>query len=416
MANKLEDRIKRLLDTTESKETRTDQFNHINSEFVIALLQEGFHLPDIAKIYGCCPGTISYQLKREIRGFDARVYTRGQLRRKDITIEDVVELYRRFRSSNKIARMCKMNTHAITERLEKAGVKRRSLRREDVTHEKVLNLYQLHGRTTKVAEILHTNITLIRSRLSEIGIEVSRNYSPRPTITSEDILGLYQLHGSITKVAEILRLNSDLVRYRLKRLGICFKKLLPEEEIVKSYVSGQSITELSAKYETDFSRIRKVLSEHNVPIRPGGITKRYIEPDRIIKLYEKYGSLPRVAKTLHMSRSTLTRIINEEKVEIPRETYPAPPEEEVIDDYPQTDIKSLARKYNTSRHKIRRILIEQGIEIRRFSRLRKDVDIEKVKSLYEIYKSAPIVAEMLNTTSTTVYRRLKEAGLNPNKK
>jgi len=138
-----ENRLSDLKRRTEFEEIprKASKFSHINPAYVIDLLERGMRLPQIAAIYNCSPQTVSYQVRKEIPDFDARKHIRWG--RFDITVEDVVKMYEESHSSTKIARALGVNTHAVTQRLEKAGIRRRSQYREDITEEKIRQ-FRLH--------------------------------------------------------------------------------------------------------------------------------------------------------------------------------------------------------------------------------------------------------------------------------
>tara|TARA_Y100000034_G_C6693097_1_gene305264 strand:+ start:95 stop:622 length:528 start_codon:yes stop_codon:yes gene_type:complete len=170
----LEERLKKIKNSTSnSLKQRKPSRYLIDPELVIILLEEGARMPEIAELYGCSDQTIKYQMRIINPNFDARKYHKW--RQREITVEKVVKLYEKLKSSTKIAKFFGVNTHAITDRLKTAGVKLRPLYNENITTKEVAKLYKKHKSTTKVAEILNTNPPLIRRRLDSAGI----NYRKR---------------------------------------------------------------------------------------------------------------------------------------------------------------------------------------------------------------------------------------------
>jgi regulator of replication initiation timing len=231
MSRRLNERLANLRERTEENQIyKLSKYSHINANDVIELLGKGLRLPHIAVLYNCSPQTVSRQVRKEIPDFDARNYIK--LGRFDITIEDVVDLYMELRSSTQIAKIFGVNTHAITDRLEKAGIKRRPLYREDITAEKVHSLYKEFKTTTEVARVLDISESLVRRRLSEVGI-----------------------------TSEFLRKKHRLQKLQRKRADI------NELQVIKQYNEGWSIMRLSTKYSCSHGTIRRLLVSNGKKIR-----------------------------------------------------------------------------------------------------------------------------------------------------
>ncbi len=113
-----------------------------------------------------------------------------------------------------------VNTHAVTERLDKAGVKRRPLWRKDVTSEKVVELYKIHKNISKVAEILETNNGVISRRLKGAGVPVDYGYykeDRRTDIPEKDVCKIYDSGKSVNHVARVYKANHGTIRKILVR-------------------------------------------------------------------------------------------------------------------------------------------------------------------------------------------------------
>tara|TARA_Y100000310_G_scaffold343880_1_gene453663 strand:- start:10312 stop:10992 length:681 start_codon:yes stop_codon:yes gene_type:complete len=225
MSTSLEERLYNLkIKTKVKKDRKISQFSHIEPADVEKYLEEGYKMPEIAEIYGCCAGTVSRQAKIKDPSFDARVIVK--MGRSDISVEEIANIYRKTKSCTKIARDYGVNTHAITERLDKAGINRRTQYREDISVEDVLKAYKIMKSCTKVANLFNTNIGTIRRRLDKGGItyqEIMRNANKAKKvkirlthITKEDCERLYAKLGSVEKVAKKYKVAPATIWRRLR--------------------------------------------------------------------------------------------------------------------------------------------------------------------------------------------------------
>jgi hypothetical protein len=219
----------RNITSSKKKSRKESKYSHISPELVIGLLNEGLRLPQIAAVYGCSPQTISYQMKTHDPSFDARKHIRWG--RFDITIESVVELFSQTKSSTRIAKAFGVNTQAITQRLEKAGVKRRTLYREDIKTDRVVALYNVIRNTTRIAQLMNTDNATIRRRLNEGGI------------------------------------TNEMICEQAKKNRIRRRSDIPTDEVSRLYANNWSLNALGKKYNASFSTIRKILLREGYKIR-----------------------------------------------------------------------------------------------------------------------------------------------------
>ena len=230
MVRNLESRLADLKDRTDvssERNVKSSKFSYIDPEVVIGLLESGLRMPQIGEIYGCSFSTVKYQCMIKMPNFNARKHLKWG--KWEITVEQVVEMYKELPSCTKIAKILGVNTHAITERLDKAGVARRPLWREDVTQEKVVELYEIHKSVSKVAEILGTNNGLIGRRLKDAGVPIyPRNYK--------------------------IETRTDI----------------PDEGVCEFYDKGDSIASIARNYKASHWKIRKILVKNNREIRKKG--------------------------------------------------------------------------------------------------------------------------------------------------
>ena len=331
MSKRIRTKLKDLETRTQVTEKKDSRFSYINPDMVIELLHQGIRLPQIAAIYGCSSPTVSYQVRKTYPDFDARKHLRWG--RYDITVEDVVEMYQQFPSSTKIAKMLKVNTHAITERLEKAGIKRRSQRREDIKPEKVLSLYRIYKNTKKVGDLLNINQPLVRRRLNEAGIS-----------------------------ADEIREEKNRQDRQTRRTDI------PTNQVLKYYDNGESINSIAMRYQASQGAIRRILVMNNREIRQmSGPASRFhirvdLTPAKVARAYKKLKRISRVAKELGTTPSTVRGRLLEAGVEIDnfwrnkraRKDIPIKTVIRLHDG--GESIRSIARRYQASPTTIERIL------------------------------------------------------------
>ncbi|MBB6172316.1 transposase-like protein [Nocardiopsis mwathae] len=74
-------------------------------------------------------------------------------------------------------------------------------------------------------------------------------------------------------------------------------------------------------------------------------------------------------------------------------------------------IERIATATRRSQNTVRRVLKESGRSIRHRPRTRPDVTTEECARLYAEGRSCPQIAELLDTSTSTVFNRLQEAGI-----
>lgn len=333
----LEDRLKTIKELApESKIKRTGgRHSYINIENVIDFLNLGLRMPQIAEIYGCCTSTLSYQIKLDYPNFDGRKYVR--LGKTEISDEKIKRLYERLGSSNKIAEALNLTPSGVLYRLRRMGIKVKSLYREDITVKEVVKLYKEHKNISKVMRILDADYKTIKGRLALAGIKSnlfshtqlmrndlpeeeivekyknnisikalakeyhahirtikrallkndvrirgSREWEERTDITPEKVARAYRKLKGITAVAEALGTCNKVVYDRLEKAGVQTydyyvsarrRKDIPDKEVIKRRHAGETLKSLAERYKTTKETISRLLDYHEVPKKGKGWAK-----------------------------------------------------------------------------------------------------------------------------------------------
>jgi len=272
MTRRLEDKLRNLaaMTTEEVKKPKySSKFSHIDPEFVIGLLEKGFRMNSISKIYGCSPQTLNRYMKESDPTFSVYNYTRWG--REDITVEDAVTLYGELKSTTKAGRIYRVTESLIIRRLEKAGIKRRSLTREDVTSEKTLALYRIHRSTIKVAALLNASPRLVREKLRQNGIDTEQLRQDRK--------------------------NKE--RYRLRK---------ETSNILADNGKGLGLVSIAKRYNFAPETIREVLVANGREVkRRGYYLRRDIPPKLVASTFRELGSTKLTADRLNTNENTVRR-------------------------------------------------------------------------------------------------------------
>jgi biotin operon repressor/DNA-binding Lrp family transcriptional regulator len=163
--------------------------------------------------------------------------------RPDVATEDVVRLYLdEGMSADKVAHQLGCSRQTVINRLESAGVPRRSRgvkapKRPDVTEEEVVRLYVNEGMTgVGIGTMLRCSPTTVSIHLKNAGVSIRPGpYVERVDVSSEDVAPLYLDAGmTLRQISEKLGCSQEVVRRRLLDAGMALRK--------KYYKEGRRIT------------------------------------------------------------------------------------------------------------------------------------------------------------------------------
>ena len=320
----LENRLKKIKSLTDDsrKPQKPSKYSYIDPELILILLEEGARVPEIGEIYGCCAQTISYHMKKIYTDYDARKYHKW--RKREITTEKVVKLYKKLRSSTKIARLLHVGPHVVTDRLKAAGIKLRPLYREDILTQEVARIYATHKKTSKVAEILNINIPLVRKRLDAAGIELGLGYRHEPKRTD-----------------------------------------LPQKQVLRLYDGGESVASISRKYKANPATIRRIITYSGREIKEHVPCYREdINPERVAYWYKRLKRISRVAKRLNTCHSVIrdrmkkAGIETDESFRKERKRKDIPIKKVVRLHESGVSISEISRRYAAKRETIKRMLVK----------------------------------------------------------
>jgi transposase-like protein len=180
---------------------------------------------------------------------------------------------------------------------------------------------------------------------------------------------------------------------------------------------GMTIAALAARFEVAPQTVHNWLIAAGVPRRPSPATvRRDISSDEIVRLYVDGGlSAAEVAEQLGCSASLV--YVRLARRGVPRRDRGArrrrrPADSELAHLYGEggLSLRELARRYGVSAQAVQRWLIAGGIE-RRPPGAPRVRGVEDPVALYVAGWSAPVIAERLGCSPSTIYRRLDAAGV-----
>lgn len=223
----LENIIKNIKNITK-KSKKVTKYSYIDTYLAYRLIESGVKMRDVAKFYNCSYQTLHSTIKIDLPDFDGRKYNCAR-KYKNITNEQIAQLYKKLGSSTKVGKILRMTPEGILMRLKKIGINRCS------------------------------------------------RY--RPDITAYDCIALYNEHKSVGVIAIELNTTEQTVYRRLKTiLGEGFfdknRNNLPITQIINKYKNGKSLGDLSNYYNVSKTCIRYWLRKSNIELRKRGSNKQ----------------------------------------------------------------------------------------------------------------------------------------------
>ncbi len=250
-------------------------------EEIIELYLSGIDQKEISEIFHCSDSPIRKILIKN----NIEIRTSQESQGTSLTeekIDIICELYQKVLNQNKVQEQLGFSVQTITNALKRRGIKILSVgevkraRLNDSEKLKVLNLFDSGIEYTRICRELGYGTKIIKKFLIESG----RKY--KSYLTEDDkreIIDEYCDDGqSVAQIAKNWEIGRKTVTSILKSINIEIKpagsyrlQILTDEEIsgiVNDYNNIMTLHNIYEKYDTSQQRVKGILLEHGVRIRP----------------------------------------------------------------------------------------------------------------------------------------------------
>lgn len=342
-------------------------------------------------------------------------------------MNDHEELRRAFSSSEFIRELKKKYPGTIAgfvRRLEAAGCDISSLLarqyREGAT---CLELKKKHGIVGKE----------IKRFLHSAGIEVLPGTTTR-NITAEQFDKASLAAETDAEIARILGVKPGTIPHMRHRFGFIKSRKFREsdkEKIISKYREGATILTLMNSYQLSRAQVWKILSEAGFQPKRGRSTRPRTDEEmrklakQIAQEYQEGAIVEDLRKQHHLSRAAVEEILAGAGIKPQRGPRLSPKKgrkvvpslarlekmrQQIIAEYANGEtITELMKHHNLSRNRIRAILVEADLDIRRGGK-RKVSDAE-FQTAYLKFKTDTEMAEYLGVGKNTIGKMRKRFGL-----
>jgi transposase-like protein len=213
----------------------------------------------------------------------------------------------------------------------------------------------------------------------------------RHVFSSEDLLHIiedYRSGKSSNEIAKRHGVTSTTILNILHRSGVTVREasrkgqsiFTPEEadNIVKAYQDGTSSTVLTTRYGCTRNTIIRVLKNAGVKIRgPMGQRKHIFSPEEMAEWareYEKGSSVKAIAQRHGTYRKLVSSVLKSSGITIRGHRRPTVLSPDIIAEWVReyeggSTMLSIAKRYNTSNDRVRRVLTRSGVKLRSISNL-----------------------------------------------
>ena len=136
----------------------------------------------------------------------------------------------------------------------------------------------------------------------------------------DKIIRLFSSGKSIHDITCLSNTTNAYCKKVLKCAGLYEKRQLNKENIIKKYISGESIVELSEKNKSCTRTISKILRSNNIKIRDfkeASLLKNMLpqeEEQKIIDLYLSGYSIHKISKYTKHARQTCSKILDSNNI------------------------------------------------------------------------------------------------------
>lgn len=240
---------------------------------------------------------------------------------------------------------------------------------------KILALYKKLGSCERVGENLHMAPNYVGRILKNAGIKIREKY--RTDVSTEEIQNLYENLKNATKVGRILGISTALVCLRLRKVGISTAR----DPIANPLISS---------------------------------TKSPEPPkEKAIEAYQR-GGFGLMMKEFHIGYYRAKQIITDEgigaRARLPKWRRLGLPIKEITSLYPKLSVKALGIKYGLCYYTMRKLLVDEGLEVRG-GRKRTDIPEEEAVRMYKEKPSIIRICKRYGAGSDTIKRILLNAGV-----
>lgn len=237
----------------------------------------------------------------------------------------------------------------------------------------------------------------------------------------EELVSRYLGGEGIVELAEAYGVSHKTIRNRLLGAGATMRSRgghntrdLPVEELVARYAEGEGLHALAASYSSSPMTIRARLTAAGVTIREPGRNRNapVFDPDELREAYESGLRLVDVAALFGTHKNRIRDLLVEAGVTIRPRAWKPLPELELKARYEAGEpARTLAADYGVDEGTIRAHLRRFGVTIRPGGPDRPDVDVDELTRRYHAGESTETLAVAFGCSPQTVTRRLKAAGV-----
>lgn len=193
-----------------------------------------------------------------------------------------------------------------------------------------------------------------------------------------------------------------------------------QDDIVERYRRGEKMTHIALATDTSLHLVRRVLRERGIESRPavprgGPFTDE--QRAKIVRLYQAGADLNEVAGAIHARHTRVREVLVEARVPIRPASFSRKfseaAESAIATEYAQgASTLGLSKKYGCTRSLVVEILHRQGVSPRHGMRRVVDETLAtEMRRLWDAGQSQSAIAETLHVGQVTVSRTLRAAGV-----
>lgn len=296
----------------------------------------------------------------------------------------------------------------------------------------VITQYKNGLSSKKIADLFNVSSTTIKNILHKNNVQIKETSSYLKKFPQEkeiEVILYYNKGNSITSVAKYFKCSQEVIRRILKQNMI---NILPsntyikkfskdqEQKIIELYNKGLSTIEIGKKYKVKRTTISKILKENNIEIRKKSISLE--QEKRIIELYKKGASIKDISKERGFADNTIRKTLIRNNLydisktrKISKKTIVSTKNQLKISNLYLLgeSIDKLTEQFGISYPTVRKILSINNVKVRKmgYSKNQKKFTKAQINKIIDLYNNGITtikIANEFNTSREIILSRLKK--------
>lgn len=184
------------------------------------------------------------------------------------------------------------------------------LKKSELDINKVLELYAQTKSSKKVAKEIGCSDFLIKETLKDEGVELRKSSKPLNEETTDEIVALYEKKIPVTKISKKFNIAVPTVYKKLKERKIERRNLevnIPLDEIKEMRKKGLTFKDIGNKFGCSGECVRRKVIQANLETSP----KSKFSREEILRMDKEGNSLGTIARTLGCSKATVQNRLKE---------------------------------------------------------------------------------------------------------